>query len=105
MSDIESGYRCREPAKETVEFMKETRSQMNKFDISVTSMRKDIEAICKALEDNSREHKEIMDAIKNFATTADRRYANKLAEKIVYGAVGLILTTVMLSLIYLLVKQ
>ena len=58
----------------------------NKQDILLAEIKKDIEYI------------------KNFINQADKRYASKLSEKIVYGLVGMILITVAAAVIAGVVK-
>ena len=55
-------------------------------------------------ERNSTEHQEIRELIENFIENADKKFASKLTEKIVYGMVGLILTAVIGSILIIILK-
>lgn len=48
---------------------------------------------------------ELRKDIKDFIESADSKYANKLVEKIVYGLVALVLSSVFVALIALVVKK
>ncbi len=73
--------------------------------IKVAVMQNDIKNICKKMdigdERNVSEHKEIKDLIQNFINNADKKYASKLTEKVVYTLCGVILV----SVIYLILKS
>lgn len=48
---------------------------------------------------NSDEHRSINKKLDSFIEAADKRYASKLTEKVVYGLVGMIITLVGAALI------
>lgn len=43
----------------------------------------------------------LAEVIQNFPDQLDQRYASKVVEKVVYGAVGVMLTALLLSIVYL----
>lgn len=55
-------------------------------------------------EMNTKEHQEIKEIIEKFINTAEQKFASKMVEKIVYGMVGVVMLTVMGSLISLITK-
>jgi len=48
---------------------------------------------------NLKEHQEIKQILKDFTESADKKYATKLTEKMVYGMAGLMLTTIIIAII------
>jgi len=55
-------------------------------------------------EMNTKEHQEIKELVERFINTAEQKFASKMVEKIVYGMVGVVMLTVMGSLISLITK-
>lgn len=62
--DLEKGYRFREPAPLTTEFMKEQRDFNKQIELSMKDMNNDVKNICKTIEfsnnQNAEEHKAMM---------------------------------------------
>lgn len=78
------------PSKETIRRFEITDEKINNFNKNMGElstnfllMKKDIESICTRLDQNTIEHKNIMDKIDKFIETADVRYAEKRVELIV----------------------
>jgi hypothetical protein len=67
MDNTENGYRYRDPAPQTLKFMEEQRDFNKKVDLSMNDMKHDIKDIAEAVkvsnEQNTVQHKEIMDRI------------------------------------------
>ena len=53
---------------------------------------------------NINEHRELKVMLESFIESADKRYANKTVEKLVYGLVALILGLVFTAITYLVLK-
>jgi hypothetical protein len=58
METIEKGYRWREPAKETNEFMKEQRAFNETIKLSMNDLKHDIKDICSSLEVSNKINEE-----------------------------------------------
>lgn len=106
---IEGGYRYRDPAPKTLEFMQDTSKRLTTFEITMHDVQNDIKNIKDSLSCNSEEHREITSLIQKFIESADKRYVNydvfSPIRKLVYGAVGVVLSIVITALIYLVIKQ
>ena len=103
MDKLENGYRYRDPAPQTIEFMEEQRKVNQHIEISMNDMKNSIHSICEKLEQNTEEHKQIMDKIDQFLSGCDSKYASKNVERILYwmgaligaGIIGAILKTIL----------
>jgi len=116
MDNCNKEWEVRPPAKLTLEKLNkqdeinfELHKNDSQFDKIVSIMQKDIETICESLKTNTVEHLEIKGIMKAFIESADKKYVNydvfSPIRKLVYGATGVILTLVLSSLIYLIIKQ
>ena len=103
------GYQFRDPAPKTIEFMQDTSKRLTNFEITMHDVQNDIKNIKESLSCNSSEHKEITNLIKDFVESADKKFVNydvfSPIRKLVYGAVGVVGTIVISSLIYLIFKE
>lgn len=66
----------------------------SKTSITIAEMKKDIDYI-------KNELGEVKSELHNFINCADKRYASKTVEKIVYGAVGFVLFAVLGAVMFL----
>ena len=93
------------PAPETKRRLEEGDKRFNSIDMCLNDMRNDIDTIKTSIENfhvtNKAEHSQIMLALKDIKDNA----ASKLTEKIVYGAVMIILVAVFSAVIYLFIKR
>ena len=93
------------PAPETKERLQEGDKRFNSIDMCLNDMRNDIDKIKISIDNfhvtNKAEHSQIMIALKDIKDNS----ASKLTEKIVYGAVMLILVAVFSAVIYLVIKR
>jgi hypothetical protein len=93
------------PAPETKERLQEGDKRFNSIDMHLNDMKNDIDKIKISIDNfhitNMAEHNQIMVALKDIKDNA----ASKLTEKIVYGAVMIILVAVFSAVIYLVIKR
>jgi hypothetical protein len=93
------------PAPETKERLQEGDKRFNSLDICLNDMRNEIDKIKISIDNfhftNKAEHNQIMVALKDIKDNS----ASKLTEKIVYGAVMMILIAVFSAVIYLVINR
>ena len=93
------------PAPETKQRLNEGDKRFNSIGMQLSDMRNDIDKIKISIDNfhvtNKAEHSQIMLALKDIKDNA----ASKLTEKIVYGAVMLILVAVFSAVIYLVIQK
>ena len=77
--------------------MKEDIENLKRDGIAIMGVQKDIEYIKKSVDDNKN-------TIKDFIESADKKYASKIVERVVYGMVGLMLITVIGSFMNLIIN-
>ena len=95
MSEFEKVLQGRVPAKQTLEFFRQTDAKFDKLETmtqevntQIQLMKKDIATICEKLEQHTVDQKEqfheLNTKIDGFITSADGRYAEKKLESIFY---------------------
>jgi len=102
----------RPPAKLTLEKLRD-QDKLNKdllekdnlFDKNIALMQKDIEEIKNALSSNSTEHKEIMKAINGFIESADKKYATKFTEILLFRVLFGVGIFALLTVIYFIFEK
>jgi len=103
MDEVINGYRFRDPAPQTIKFMEEQTKFNQHFELGMNDMKNSIKSIVEKLEQNTEEHKQIMDKMDKFLGGCDNKYASKNVEKILLwagaiigaGILGAILKTVL----------
>jgi hypothetical protein len=106
MDEVQNGYRYRDPAPQTLKFMEEQIKFNQHFELGMNDMKNSIKSLDEKLDQNAKEHKQIMDKIDLFLTGCDQKYASKSFETIairVSGAVGLIILGAIATAIFRLI--
>ena len=89
----------------------ETRKEFNKININMSKLAKDIEYIKKSIEDNSHEHKEMIDTMKQYIDkievkfdNLDGKYSGKWVGKVLIWVGAIVGTAIIGALISLIIK-
>jgi flagellar motility protein MotE (MotC chaperone) len=93
---------------ETNAIRAEVKLTTRELSMEISEMKKDLEQVskdvCGVKQDIKNLDTKLDEKFATFFQEAERKFASKLTEKIVYGMVGTILSAVLLALIYLVVK-
>jgi len=78
--------------------------EINKIEICMQGIKKDIEYIKEALSDNKNEHKEILDRIEKWILASEKRFAPMWTATVLKYVMGIILSAVIVSVLALVLK-
>jgi len=106
------GWENRPPAKLTLEkfqnqdkINKDLLEKDNLFDKNMALMQKDIEEIKNSLETNTDQHKDILETLGKFIESADKKYASKSIEIIVYRVLFGVGIFALLTVVYFIFEK
>jgi hypothetical protein len=97
---VKSGEKHEQPASATVEFISETKNSINLINDDIA----EIKEILKTVPTQDKMTLMIKNAIEASLCKCDTKYAGKTTENIVNGAIVIILTAFMGSIVYLVIR-
>lgn len=104
-TQVVTAQQCQERVNQMTEMMQKSNEAISNLNVKMEVMVERSKGTDEKIDVQNRSIESLIKKIDELPGYFDQRYANKIVERIVYGAVGVILTAVFGALVYLVVKH